>query len=67
MDKIKKLNAQESMGNCSSQSLSSGLPTVVIQEDEPQGHSTSNAKTQNMDANKGYTSGTSEKRFVNIR
>ncbi|KAL9977782.1 hypothetical protein ACROYT_G015224 [Oculina patagonica] len=35
MDKIKKLNAQESMENCSFQSMSSGIPTFVVQEEEP--------------------------------
>ncbi|KAL9975436.1 hypothetical protein ACROYT_G012597 [Oculina patagonica] len=35
MEKINKLNAQESTGNCSFQSMPSGMPTIVVQEDEP--------------------------------
>ena len=58
MDRIKKLNAQESLENnyCSSQSVPSGsLPTVVIHEDEP------------LVADKGETSGTGEKRLGIIK
>ena len=55
MGKIKKLNAQESMGYCSLQLMSSGLPTIVVQEDEP------------LVADKGETSGTSDKRFGVIK
>ncbi|KAL9972401.1 hypothetical protein ACROYT_G018692 [Oculina patagonica] len=52
MEKINKLNAQESTGNCSFQSMPSGMPTIVVQEDEP------------LAADKGETQGTSDKRLA---
>ncbi|XP_078371940.1 uncharacterized protein LOC144655562 [Oculina patagonica] len=52
MEKINKLNAQESTGNCSFQSMPSGMPTIVVQEDEP------------LAADKGETQGTSDKRMA---